>query len=105
MIRVTKIFYRDLCISKSFKNFAREEILKYLKTKIILKIIIELLILITINKIKKVIQRAILEKSLENNDIFLKYYKILTSYLKKKNKEKRDYSLIIKRLISLYNYI
>ena len=54
---------------------------------------------------KRIIQRAILEKSLENNDIFLKYYKILTSRLRKKKKEIRNYSLIIKKLINLYNYI
>ena len=73
--------------------------------RIILKIIIKLLALITINEIKRIIQRAILEKSLENNNILLKYYKILTFYLRKKKEENRDYSLIIKRLINLYNYI
>ena len=104
MIRITKIFYKDLYVSKLSKDFARKEILKCLNTTITLKTIIKLLILITINEIKKVIQRAILEKSLENNDIFSKYYKILTSRSRKK-KEIRNYSLIIKRLINLYNYI
>ena len=100
-----KIFYKNLYVSKLFKDFARKEILKYLNTTIILKTIIKLLILITIDEIKRVIQRAILKKSLENNDIFLKYYKILTSRSRKKKEEIRNYSLIIKRLINLYNYI
>ena len=87
MIRVTKIFYRNLYVSKLSKNFAREEILKYLNITIISKTIIKLLILITINKIKRIIQRAALKKSLENNDILLKYYKMLTSRSRKKKKE------------------
>ena len=82
-----EIFYRDLYILKLLKDFVKKEILKYLKKRIILKIIIKLLILITINEIKKIIQRAILEKSLENNNIFSKYYKILTFRLRKKKKE------------------
>ena len=49
------MFYRDLYVSKLFEDFAREEILKYLIITITLKIIIKLLILITINKIKRVI--------------------------------------------------
>ena len=73
MIRITKIFYRDLYVLKLCENFVREEILKYLITIIILKIIIKLLALITINEIKRVIQRAILENSLKNNNILLKY--------------------------------
>ena len=104
-MRIAKIFYKNLYASKLSKDFAREEILKYLNITIILKTIIKLLALIIINKIKRIIQRAILEKSLENNDIFLKYYKILISRLRKKKKEIRNYSLIIKRLINLYNYI
>ena len=87
MIRVTKIFYRDFYALKLFEDFARKEILKCLNTKITLKTIIELLILIMINEIKRIIQRAILRKSLENNNIFSKYYKILISRLRKKKEE------------------
>ena len=100
-----KIFYKDLYILKLFEDIAREKILKYLNKKIILKIIIELLIIIIINEIERVIQRTTLKKSLENNDIFSKYYKILTSRLRKKGEEYKNYFLIVKRLINLYNYI
>ena len=104
-MKVAKIFYRDLYALKLSKDFAKKEILRYLKKRIISKTIIELLALITINEVKRVIQRAILGKSLENNDIFSKYYKMLTSRLRKKKEENRDHSLITKRLISLYNCI
>ena len=87
MIRIAKIFYRNFYVSKLSKDFAREEILKCLNTTIILKAIIKLLVLITINEIKRIIQRVILEKSLENNNILLKYYKILISRSRKKKKE------------------
>ena len=81
----------------------RKKILNYFNKHIISRTIIKLLISITINEIKMIIQRAILKKSFENNDLLFKYYKMLISRSKKK--ENQNHSLMIKRLINLFNCV
>ena len=99
-----KEFYKKLYVIKLSKDFARKKILNYLNKRIISKTIIGLSTSITMNEMKMIIQCAILKKSLENNDLFFKYYKILTLRSKKKENN-RNHSLMIKKLISLFNYI
>ena len=53
---------------------------------------------------KMIIQCATLKKSFENDDFFFKYYKVLISRSRKK-KDNRNHSLMIKRLINLFNCI
>ena len=53
---------------------------------------------------KMIIQCATLRKSLENNDLLFKYYKILTFHSRKR-KEDRDHSLMIKKFIYLFNCV
>ena len=97
-------FYKKLYAIKSSKDSAREKILNYLNKRIISRTIIKLLTSITMKEMKMVIQYAILKKSLENDDLLFEYYKMLTSYSKKKKKN-RNHSLIIKRLINLFNCV
>ena len=98
-MKIIKEFYKELYAIKSLKDFARKEILSYFNKRIISKTIIKLSISIIINEIKMIIQRTILKKSFENNDLFFEYYKMLTSRSRKKKKN-RDHSLMIKRLIN-----
>ena len=97
-------FYKELYAIKFSKNFAREKILSYLNKRIISKTIIRLLTSITMNEMKMIIQYTILKKSLENDDLLFKYYKMLTLRSRKKKKN-RNHSLMIKRLINLFNYV
>ena len=79
-------FYKKLYAMKFLKDFAKKKILNCFNKRIISKITIKLSTSITMNEIKMIIQRAILKKSFENNDLFLKYYKMLTSRSRKKIK-------------------
>ena len=81
-------FYKKLYVIKFSKNFKREKILNCFNKRIISRAIIRLLTLITINEMKMIIQFTILKKSLENNDLFFKYYKMLISRSRKKKKSK-----------------
>ena len=56
------------------------------------------------NEMKTIVQYTILKKSFENNDFLFEYYKMLISRLRKK-KGNRDHSLMIKRLINLFNCV
>ena len=103
-MRVIEEFYKKLYATKPSKDFAREKILNCLNKRISPKTTIELSTSITINEIKMIIQYAILKKSFENDDFFSEYYKVLTLRSRKKE-ENRDYSLIIKRLINLFNCV
>ena len=103
-MRMIKEFYKKLYMIKLSKDFARKKILNYFNKRIISRTIIRLSTSIIINEMKMIIQRATLKKSFENNDLFFKYYKMLTSHLRKKKKN-RDHSLMIKRLINLFNYV
>ena len=97
-------FYKELYATKPSKDFIREKILNYFNKRIISRIIIKLLTSIIINEMKIIIQRTILKKSLENDDFLFKYYKMLTSRSRKKKKN-RNHSLIIKKLIYLFNCV
>ena len=97
-------FYKKLYVIKFSKDFAREKILSYFNKRIISKTIIRLLTSITMKEMKMIIQRAALKKSLENNGFLFKYYKMLT-FRSKKKKGNRNHSLMIKRLINLFNYV
>ena len=97
-------FYKKLYTIKFLKDFARKKILSCLNKRIISKTIIELLTSITINEMKMIIQYTILKKSFENNDLLFEYYKMLT-FRPRKKKENRDHSLMIKRLINLFNSV
>ena len=103
-MRIIEKFYKKLYAIKLSEDFTRKKILSCLNKHIISKTIIKLSTSIIINEIKMIIQRAILKKSLENNDLFFKYYKMLTSRSRKKKKN-RDHLLMIKRLINLFNYV
>ena len=98
-MRIIEECYKKLYVIKLSKDFAREEILSYLNKRIISKTIIKLSTSIIMNEVKIIIQRTILKKSLENNDLLFKYYKMLT-FRSRKKKENRDHSLMIKRLIN-----
>ena len=104
IMKMIEKFYKKLYKTKLSKDSARKKILSCFNKRIISKTTIELLTSITINEIKTIIQRAILKKSLENNDFLFKYYKMLTSHSRKK-KENKDHSLMIKRLINLFNCV
>ena len=104
IMKIIEEFYKKLYAMKFSKYFARKKILSYLNKRITSKIIIRLLISITMNEMKIIIQRATLKKSLENNDFFFKYYKMLT-FRSRKKKKNRNHSLIIKRLINLFNCV
>ena len=103
-MRMIEKFYKKLYAIKLSKGFMRKKILNCLNKRIISKIITELLTSITMNEIKMIIQYTILKKSFENNDLFFEYYKVLTSHSRKKKKN-RNHSLIIKRLINLFNCV
>ena len=103
-MKMIKEFYKKLYAIKFSKNFTREKILNCFNKCIILKAFIKLLTSITMNEIKMVIQYTILKKSFENNDLLFEYYKILT-FRSKKKKENRNHSLMIKRLINLFNCV
>ena len=104
IIKIIEEFYKKLYATKLSKDFARKKILNCFNKRIILKTIIKLLISITINEIKTIIQCAILKKSLENDDFFFEYYKMLIFRSRKKKKNK-NHLLIIKRLINLFNCV
>ena len=104
MIKVTEKFYKKLYAIKPSKDFTRKEILNYLNKRITSKTITKLSALITMNEMKMIIQCATLKKSFENDDFFFKYYKVLISRSRKK-KDNRNHSLMIKRLINLFNCI
>ena len=97
-------FYKKLYAIKFSKDFAREKILSCFNKRIISRIIIRLLTSITMNEMKMIIQCAILKKSFENNNLLFEYYKMLISHLRKKKKN-RDHSLMIKKLINLFNCV
>ena len=103
-MKIIEKFYKKLYAIKLSKDFTRKKILSYHNKRIISKTIIRLLISIIINEMKMIIQYTILKKSLENNDLLFKYYKMLTSRSRKKKKN-RDHSLIIKKLINLFNCV
>ena len=103
-MRIIELFYKKLYAIKFSKGFAREKILSYFNKCIISRAIIKLSTSITINEMKMIIQRATLKKSLENDDLFFKYYKMLISRSRKKKKN-RDHLLIIKKLINLFNCV
>ena len=103
-MKIIEKFYKKLYEMKFSKNFAKKKILNCFNKRIISKAITKLLTSITINEIKTIIQYMTLKKSLENNDLFFKYYKILTSRLRKKKRNK-NHSLMIKRLINLFNCV
>ena len=96
-------FYKKLYAIKFLKDFIKKKILSCLNKHIILKTIIRLLTSITINKVKIIIQRAILKKSFGNNDFLFEYYKMLISHPRKKENE--NHSLMIKKLINLFNCV
>ena len=104
IINLTEKFYKKLYATKLSKDFMRKKILNCFNKRIISRIIIKLLTSITINEMKIIIQRTILKKSFENNDLFFKYYKMLT-FRSRKKKKKRNHSLMIKRLIYLINCV
>ena len=103
-MRVIEKFYKKLYVIKLSKDFARKKILNCFNKRITSKTIIELLISITMNEMKMIIQYTTLKKSFENDGLFSKYYKMLTSRSRKKKKN-RDHSLMIKRLINLFNCV
>ena len=103
-MRVIEEFYKKLYTTKFLKDFAREKILNYFNKRIISRAAIKLSTSIIMNEIKMIIQRAILKKSFENDDFLFKYYKMLIFHSRKK-KENRNHSLMIKRLIYLFNCV
>ena len=102
-MKIIEEFYKKLYAIKPSKNFMRKKILNYFKKHIISKTITKLSISITINEMKIIIQRAILKKSFENDGLLFEYYKMLI--FRSRKKENRNHSLIIKRLINLFNYV
>ena len=102
-MKIIEEFYKELYAIKLLKDFARKKILNCLNEHIISRAIIKLLTSITMNEIKMIIQCAILKKSLENDDFFFEYYKMLTFHSKKNENE--NHSLMIRRLINLFNYV
>ena len=103
-MRIIENFYKELYAIKSSKNFLKKKILNSFNKRITPRVTIRLSTSITINEMKMIIQRAILKKSFENNDFFFKYYKMLT-FRSRKKKKNQDHSLIIKKLINLFNYV
>ena len=103
-MRVIEEFYKKLYATKPSKDFAKKKILNYLNKRITSKATTELSTPITINEIKTIIQRTTLRKSLENDDLFFKYYKMLT-FRSRKKKRNKNHLLIIKRLINLFNCV
>ena len=104
VIKIIEEFYKRLYAIKLSKDFMREKILSYFNKRITSKTIIKLSTSITMNEMKMIIQCAILKKSFENNDLFFEYYKVLISRSRKK-KRNRNHSLMIKRLINLFNCV
>ena len=88
IMKIIEKFYKKLYETKPSKDFTKKKILNYLNKRIISKTITKLLTSITMNEIKTVIQRTTLKKSFENNDLFFKYYKMLTLRPRKKKKIK-----------------
>ena len=80
-------FYKKLYAIKLSKDFARKFFLNCFNEHIILRAIIKLLISITINEMKMIIQRAILKKSFENDEFFFEYYKMLIFHSRKKKRK------------------
>ena len=103
-MRIIEEFYKKLYAIKPSKDFARKKILNYLNKRITPRAIIRLSTSITMNEIKMIIQRIILKKLFENNGLLFEYYKMLTLRSRKKSKN-RNHSLIIKKLINLFNCV
>ena len=103
-MKIIKEFYKKLYAIKPSKDFARNFFLNYFNKRITPRAIIKLSTSITINEIKMIIQYTILKKSFENNDLLFEYYKMLTLHSRKK-KRNRNHSLMIKRLINLFNCV
>ena len=104
VIKMIEEFYKELYETKPSKDSAKKKILNCFNKRITSRATTELLTSITMNEIKTIIQRAILKKSPENDDLLFEYYKMLTSRSRKK-KGNKNHSLMIKRLINLFNCV